>query len=93
MRSVQLRRAAALAFMAAVFAEPVFAQQKISITVAAGQPPRAIPGLALISDAAYHGGIYSEFLVWWYNMVRANTLHRAAGRPLAAPCRAISRPS
>jgi hypothetical protein len=32
-------------------------------------------------DAAYHGGIYSEFLVWWYNMVRANTLHRAAGRP------------
>jgi putative CocE/NonD family hydrolase len=32
-------------------------------------------------DAAYHGGIYSEFLVWWYNMVRANTLPRAAGRP------------
>lgn len=32
-------------------------------------------------DAAYHGGIYTEFLVWWYNMVRANTLHRAAGRP------------
>ena len=32
-------------------------------------------------DAAYHGGIYSEFLVWWYNMVRSNTLHRAANRP------------
>lgn len=32
-------------------------------------------------DAAYHGGIYTEFLVWWYSMVRANTLHRAAGRP------------
>jgi len=36
-------------------------------------------------DAAYHGGIYSEFLVWWYNMVRANTLHRAAGRPTGRP--------
>ena len=50
MRSVQLRRVVAFAFMAAIFAEPVFAQQKISITVAAGQPPRAIPGLALISE-------------------------------------------
>jgi predicted acyl esterase len=32
-------------------------------------------------DAAYHGGIYSEFMVWWYNLVRSNNLHRAANRP------------
>lgn len=32
-------------------------------------------------DAAYHGGIYTEFLTWWYGMLRANTLHRPAGRP------------
>jgi putative CocE/NonD family hydrolase len=32
-------------------------------------------------DSAYHGGIYSEFLVWWYNLVRSNNLHRAANRP------------
>lgn len=29
----------------------------------------------------YHGGIYCEFLTWWYNMVRANNLHRAANAP------------
>ena len=29
----------------------------------------------------YHGGIYCEFLTWWYNMVRANNLHRAANVP------------
>ncbi|OGA14587.1 MAG: hypothetical protein A3G25_21645 [Betaproteobacteria bacterium RIFCSPLOWO2_12_FULL_63_13] len=29
----------------------------------------------------YHGGIYCEFLTWWYNMVRANNLHRAANFP------------
>lgn len=33
-------------------------------------------------DAVYHGGIYCEFFVWWYNMVRANNLHRAGNRPL-----------
>lgn len=29
----------------------------------------------------YHGGIYCEFMPWWYNMVRANNLHRAANAP------------
>lgn len=32
-------------------------------------------------DSTYHGGIYSEFFCWWYNMVRANNFHRAAARP------------
>ena len=32
-------------------------------------------------DSAYHGGIYCEFLVWWYNMLRANNLMRAASNP------------
>lgn len=35
----------------------------------------------LYRDSVYHGGIYCEFLVWWYNMVRANNLHRAASDP------------
>jgi len=26
----------------------------------------------------YHGGIYCDFMGWWYNMVRTNNLHRAA---------------
>ena len=30
-------------------------------------------------DSAYNGGIYSEFFVWWYNLVRANNIFRAAG--------------
>ncbi len=29
----------------------------------------------------YHGGIYCEFMPWWYNMLRANNLHRAANAP------------
>lgn len=32
-------------------------------------------------DSGYHGGIYCDFLTWWYNMVRTNNLHRAANRP------------
>jgi hypothetical protein len=32
-------------------------------------------------DVAYHGGIYCDFLTWWYNMVRANNQHRAANLP------------
>lgn len=50
MRRVQLGRVAAFAFLAGVVAEPALAQQKVSVTVAAGQPARAIPGLALISE-------------------------------------------
>ena len=30
-------------------------------------------------DSAYNGGIYSEFFVWWYNLVRANNIFRTAG--------------
>ena len=30
---------------------------------------------------AYHGGIYCEFMTWWYNLVRVNNLHRAANDP------------
>jgi len=30
-------------------------------------------------DSAYIGGIYGEFFANWYNMIRANNLHRAAG--------------
>lgn len=29
-------------------------------------------------DAAYHGGIYCDFMNWWYTLVRNNNLHRAA---------------
>lgn len=29
-------------------------------------------------DSSYNGGIYGEFFVFWYNLVRANNLHRAA---------------
>ncbi len=29
-------------------------------------------------DTAYCGGIYGEFLVWWYGLLRTNNLHRAA---------------
>lgn len=32
-------------------------------------------------DTAYCGGIYGEFLTWWYSLVRANNLHRAASVP------------
>ena len=30
---------------------------------------------------AYHGGIYCEFMPWWYQMVRVNNLQRAANGP------------
>jgi hypothetical protein len=33
----------------------------------------------LYRDSAYIGGVYGEFFANWYNMVRANNLHRAAG--------------
>ncbi len=29
----------------------------------------------------YHGGIYCDFLAWWYQMVRVNNLHRPANGP------------
>lgn len=32
-------------------------------------------------DTAYHGGIYCDFMTWWFNMVRVNNLHRAANYP------------
>jgi len=35
----------------------------------------------LYRGVTYHGGIYCEFLPWWYTMVRANNLHRAANAP------------
>ncbi len=35
----------------------------------------------LYRGVTYHGGIYCEFLPWWYNMLRANNLHRAANAP------------
>ncbi len=31
--------------------------------------------------AAYHGGIYCDFMTWWFNLVRGNNLHRAANAP------------
>jgi predicted acyl esterase len=33
-------------------------------------------------DVTYHGGIYCEFMIWWYNMVRANNFIRPANLPL-----------
>jgi len=27
---------------------------------------------------AYHGGIYCDFMAWWYNLVRGNNFHRPA---------------
>ena len=30
---------------------------------------------------AYHGGIYCDFMPWWYQHVRVNNLHRAANDP------------
>jgi predicted acyl esterase len=27
---------------------------------------------------AYHGGIYCDFMAWWFNLVRGNNFHRAA---------------
>lgn len=30
---------------------------------------------------AYHGGIYCDFMSWWYNLVRVNNLQRAANDP------------
>ena len=38
----------AVALSVALMASPAFAQQKISLTVAAGQPPAALPSLALV---------------------------------------------
>lgn len=35
----------------------------------------------LYRDAAYHGGIYCDFLNWWYNLVRNNNLQRMPGGP------------
>jgi uncharacterized protein len=32
-------------------------------------------------DVMYHGGIYCDFLPWWYQMVRVNNLHRPPGAP------------
>lgn len=32
-------------------------------------------------DVVYHGGIYCDFLPWWYQMVRVNNLHRPPGAP------------
>ncbi len=32
-------------------------------------------------DVMYHGGIYCDFLPWWYQMVRVNNLHRPPGEP------------
>ena len=29
----------------------------------------------------YHGGVYCDFLPWWYQMVRVNNLHRPPGEP------------
>ena len=44
---------------------------------------------------AYHGGIYCDFLPWWYQMVRVNNLHRppaeAAGKLMPVDiCRLIA---
>ncbi len=50
MRIVPMRPLAAIALLACSLAGPAPAQQKISLTVAAGQPPRAIPGLMLINE-------------------------------------------
>ncbi|MAS03890.1 MAG: hypothetical protein CL534_04260 [Ahrensia sp.] len=33
----------------------------------------------LYRDAVYHGGIYSEFQVWWFNMLRVNNQHGPLG--------------
>lgn len=33
----------------------------------------------LYRDIGYHGGVYCDFMPWWYQMVRINNLHRAAG--------------
>lgn len=35
----------------------------------------------LYRDSVYHGGVYSEFTTWWFNMLRVNNLHRPAGQP------------
>lgn len=34
---------------------------------------------------AYHGGIYCDFMTWWYNMVRGNNLHRAGNAGTGKP--------
>lgn len=39
----------------------------------------------LYRDVAYHGGIYCDFLPWWYQMVRVNNLHRPPGAPAGTP--------
>jgi uncharacterized protein len=36
----------------------------------------------LYRDVMYHGGIYCDFLPWWYQMVRVNNLHRPPGEPI-----------
>jgi len=35
----------------------------------------------MFRDVMYHGGIYCDFLPWWYQMVRVNNLHRPPGEP------------
>ncbi len=35
----------------------------------------------LYRGTAFHGGILCDFMWWWYNIVRVNNLHRAAGAP------------
>jgi hypothetical protein len=32
-------------------------------------------------EVVYHGGIYCDFLAWWYQGLRVNNLHRAANAP------------
>jgi putative CocE/NonD family hydrolase len=34
----------------------------------------------LYRDVMYHGGIYCDFLPWWYQMVRVNNLQRPPGK-------------
>ncbi|MBO32398.1 MAG: hypothetical protein CMM74_05400 [Rhodospirillaceae bacterium] len=31
-------------------------------------------------DSVYHGGVYCGFMPFWYNMIRVNNAHRAAGQ-------------
>ena len=44
-----IRKISAAAALLAVLAVPAMAQQRVSVTVAAGQPPQALPSLALVN--------------------------------------------
>lgn len=35
----------------------------------------------LYRGTAYHGGIYCDFMPWWYQTIRVNNLHRPANGP------------